>query len=244
MSDLDNILNEEEPGEISQNEAIEPVARDDSGRFTPKGNEEGAMPAPEDDKAEKTVPVQSYLAEKQKRQEWEGRYEQDIASLRRELEALKAPKQEPQAPPSIWEDEQGTFQHYGAQFTQTAVEIAARQSLLQTSELLMMQQQQDFVEAKQDIFRFVGENPAVNAEVQRSQHPWQTAYKAYKNYQAMQQLGTTDLAEIESKLREKIMAEQQAAQPNLPRSLADAQSSRQSAKPQANNLSLDDILSG
>ena len=247
MSDLENILDEGE--ELSTPVAQEPVTpeqpRDDEGKFAPKGNDDGAMPAPSESK---TVPIGSYQAEKQKRQEWESRYQQDIETLRRELESLKAPAQPPAPPPSIWEDEQGTFQHYGQQFTQSAVEQAAYVARLQTSELLMMQADPEFETVKQDVYQFVGSNPAINAEVQKSPHPWQTAYKAFKNHQAMQQLGTTDLAEIEAKLREKIMADLQAqapAQPTIPRSLADAQSSRASAQSAPGNpLSLQDILGG
>lgn len=247
MSDLDNILDEGE--ELSTPVAQEPVTpeqpRNDEGKFTPKGNDDGAMPAPNESK---TVPIGSYQAEKQKRQEWESRYNQDIETLRKELESLKAPKEPPAPPPSIWEDEQGTFQHYGQQFTQTAVEQAAYVARLQTSELLMSQADPEFEAAKQDVFQFVGSNPAINAEVQKSPHPWQTAFKAFKNHQAMQQLGATDLSEIEAKMREKIMAELQAqppAQPNIPRSLADAQSARASAQSAPGNpLSLQDILGG
>lgn len=256
MSDFDDILEGEddaapverapEPQEAPQ-EAETPTDgpnRAPDGKFAPKGNDDGAMPAPNEDK---TVPIGSYQAEKQKRQEWERRYQEDIQTLRRELESLKAPKEPPAPPPSIWEDEQGTFQHYGQQFTQTAVHEATMLARLQTSELLMMQNAEDFADLKQDIFRFVGENPAVNADVQNSPHPWQTAYKAFKNYQTMQQLGTTDLTEIEAKMREKVMAElqqQQPAQPTIPRSLADAQSARGSGNPANNPLSLDDILGG
>lgn len=246
MSDLESILDEgEELNAPVPQEVVAPEPpRDDEGKFAPKGNEDGAMPAPSE---EKTVPIGSYQAEKQKRQEWERRYQSDIETLRRELESLKAPKEPPAPPPSIWEDEQGTFQHYGQQFTQTAVQQAAYVSRLQTSELLMLQSEPDFEAVKQDVYQFVGSNPAINAEVQNSPHPWKTAYKAFKNHQTMQQLGTTDLSEIEARLREKIMAEMQTQappQPNIPQSLADAQSSRASAKPQANSLTLDDILGG
>ena len=243
MSDLDNILDE---GEELDTPEIQPVATEPEDDGTPKGNDDGAMPAPTEDKQDAGLKAAA-AAERRKRQEVEQRYQQDIETLRRELESLKAPAQPPAAPPTVWEDEQGAFQHYGQQFTQTAVQQAAQLARLQTSELLMMQAEPEFETLKQDVFQFVGSNPAINAEVQNSPHPWQTAFKAFKNHQTMQQLGTTDLSEIEAKLREKIMAELQTQtpqQPNIPQSLADAQSSRQSAKPQANNLSLDDILKG
>jgi hypothetical protein len=251
MSDLNDILEgEDTPAEaveapIEQQEVETPQGgqpRDAEGKFAPKG-EESAPPAQED-KAEVGLKA-ALAAERQKRQEAENRYTQDVQGLRQEVEALKAPKEPEAPPPSIWEDEAGTFNHFGKQFTQTAVQQATMQSRLQTSEMLMMQEP-GFTEAKQDVYQFVGENPAVNAEVLNSPHPWQAAYKAYKNHQTMQQLGTTDLTEIEAKMREKIMAEMQQQQPPqqaIPSSLADAQSARgsgQSAAAQA--LSLDDIL--
>lgn len=242
MSDLNDILKEGEGEAVTEAPVDEtPQAGEQP---EPKGNQDGAMPAPE----EKTVPIGSYQAEKQKRQEWERRYQSDIETLRRELDALKAPREPEAPPPSVWEDEQSAFQHYGQRFTQTAVEQAAHLSRLQTSELLMMQTDPEFANVKQDVFEFVGSNPAVNAEVQNSPHPWQTAYKAFKNHQTLQQLGTTDLSEIEAKLREKLMAElqqQQTPQPNIPRTLADAQSARASAQSAPGNPpSLEDILGG
>lgn len=254
MSDLNDILEGEDmpveaveaPQEPEQpQEAVEPSdgpVRDDQGRFAPKG-EDSAPPA-QDENADTGLKA-GISAERKKRQEAEARYDE----LRREIEALKqAQPKEPEAPPpSIWEDEQGTFNHYGQQFTQQAVQAATMQSRLQTSELLMMQSAEDFTDLKADIFRFVGENPAINAEVQNSPHPWQTAYKAFKGHETMRQLGTTDISELEARLREKIMAEMQQQKPpqqNIPQSLADAQSARGSGNPANNPLSLDDILGG
>lgn len=255
MSDLKDILEgEETPAEAveateqpQQPEAVETPpegpARDANGQFAPKGTEEGAMPAPEEGK---TVPIQSYQAEKQKRQDWENRYTTDIEALRREIAELKQPKEPAAPPPTIWEDEQGAFNHYGQQFTQQAVDRATQASRLQASEIAMLQNVEDFASIKQDLVRFVGENPAVNAEVANSPHPWQAAYKAFKNHQTMQELGATDLTEIEAKMREKIMAEMQAQtppQPKIPTSLADAQSARGNAQNVGEtNMSLEDIL--
>lgn len=257
MSDLDDILEgeetptpeiqEQEPQEAPQ-EAEQPTeapSRGPDGKFAPKG-EDSAPPAQNEN--EEAGLKAAISAERKKRQEIEGRYQADLEQLRRELEELRKPKEPEAPPPSMWEDEQGWQQHFGSQVTQQAVQAAIQQNKLHTSELLMSQQHEDFSELKQDIFRFVGENPAVNAEVQNSPHPWQTAYKAFKNHQTMQQLGTTDLTEIEARLREKIMAEMQAQnppQPNVPQSLADAQSARGSGQSAAaNSLSLDDILKG
>lgn len=256
MSDLNDILEGEEldaPVEQAPQEAPQEAEtptdgpnRGPDGKFAPKAKDDGSMAEPDEDS--KTVPFQSYKAEKQKRQEWETRYQNEVEALRRELEEMRKPKEPEAPPPSIWEDEQGWQQQFGSQVTQQAVQAAIQQNKLHTSELLMTQQHEDFSELKQDIFRFVGENPAVNAEVQNSPHPWQTAYKAYKNHETMKQLGTTDLSEMEAKLREQIKAElqqQQTPQATPPQSLADAQSARGSGQSAAaNSLSLDDILKG
>lgn len=258
MSDLNDILEGEGtavdpmeapqlPEATEQPEVVETPpegpARDAQGRFAPKG-EESAPPA-QDENAEAGLKA-GISAERKRRQEAEARYDE----LRREIDAMKAaqPAEPPAPPPSIWEDEQGTFNHYGQQFTQEAVAAATQQSRLQASEMMMMQNAEDFTDLKADIHRFVGENPAVNADVAASPHPWQTAYKAYKNHQTMQQLGTTDISELEAKLREKITAELQQQQPaptpTVPTSLADAQSARGSGNPAANPLSLEDLLGG
>lgn len=241
MDELENILNDA-PAEVNEQE--EPAAetqaeqpRAPDGKFAPKGNDDGVMPAPEDEA--KQVPIGSYKAEKEKRQALEAQ----IEALRREMEQRN---QEPPAPPpSIWEDEQGTFHHYGQQFTQSAVQQAAYVSRLQTSELLMMQADPEFVSVKNDVYEFVGANPAVNAEVQSSPHPWQTAYNAFKTHRTMQELGATNIAELEAKLREQItaeMAQKAPVAPNLPRSLADAQSARGGGNAPPAPLSLEDIL--
>lgn len=256
MSDLDDILEGDdnaapveqapEPQEAPQEaeEATEGPNRGPDGKFAPKG-EETAPPA-EEDKAETGLKAAA-AAERRKRQEAEQRYQSDIEALRRELDQLKQPKEPEAPPPDMWGDTENWQQHFGSQITQQAVQQAQTQARLNTSELLMMQNSEDFTELKPEIFRFVGENPAVNADVANSPHPWQTAYKAFKNHQTMQQLGTTDLSEIEAKMREKIMAEmqqQKPPQPNVPQSLADAQSARGSGNPANNPLSLDDILGG
>lgn len=254
---LDSVLNESEqpvtqevPDPVAETPQEEPQAetkapqRDEKGRFAPKGETEDAPPA-SDDKASKGLEA-GIAAERKKRQEWETKYaelERKIA----EMQQAQQPKEPPAPPPSVWEDDAAAFDYHKQDAVSAAVQQSAYLARLQTSELLMMQAEPEFVSVKQDVYEFVGSNPAINAEVQNSPHPWQTAFKAYKNHQTMQQLGTTDLGEIEAKLREKIMAEMQAQQPPqpaLPRSLADAQSARGERTPAPQPLRLEDILGG
>lgn len=240
MDDLDDILNEGAEPATPQPEVVEtpqePV-RDESGRFAPKGDNEDAPPASD----EKSKGLEAGIsAERKKRQE----VEQQLEALRRELEQRQP--QEPQAPPpSIWEDDQAALGHVHNSAVQVAVEQATYQAKLQMSEMLVSQQFEDFATVKDKLVEFVGQNPAINQQVAQSQHPWLTAYNAFKTQQTMQDVGATNIAELEAKLREQIMAEQaqqQPAAPNLPRSLADAQSSRGGNTPVPAPLSLEDIL--
>ena len=87
----------------------------------------------------------------------------------------------------------------------------------------MAEQAEDFADIKQQLVEFVGSNPAVNQQVAESQHPWRTAYQAFKNQQTMKELGATDLTTLREKMREELMAEMQAnapVVPNVPPSLS------------------------
>lgn len=139
-----------------------------------------------------------------------------LEALRREIQQ---PKEPPAPPPSVWEDENA----WGGQLVSQAVQVSAYQSKLQMSEMLMAEQAEDFADIKQQLVEFVGSNPAVNQQVAESQHPWRTAYQAFKNQQTMKELGATDLTTLREKMREELMAEMQAnapVVPNVPPSLS------------------------
>lgn len=148
-----------------------------------------------------------------------------LDQLTREIEARARPAEPQTPPPSMWEDEQGWQQHFGGQLVSTAVQQAAYQSRLQMSEMLMSEQAPDFADLKQTLVEFVGKNPVLNQQVAESQHPWRTAYQAFKNQQTMQELGATDLTQLKEKLREELMAEMQAKPPAaMPPSLSQTRS--------------------
>lgn len=254
MDELDELFEGEETAAPAEEQAapdegnvtVPAQPRDDEGKFAPKG-EESATPAPEDDKAKGLEA--GIAAERKKRQEWEERYKTDVEGLRKELEALKQPKEPEAPPPSIWEDEQATFSHYGQQFTQQAVQQATYQSKLQMSEMMARQNHEDFGEVWEPMNRFLQENPAVAQKSAESPHPWDHAYKAYKNFTTMQELGSTNLDELKASLLEQLKAEQaqqaEQAKPQLPQSLAGEQSARGSAtSPDNGPMSLEEILKG
>lgn len=250
MDELDDILS----GEEQPVEAVEPQTqeveqqpeepqgqpRGPDGKFAPKGNDEGAMPAPE-----KHVPIQSYQAEKQKRQEWEERYKADVEALRRELETLKQPQAPAAPPPSMWEDEQAWQQHFGGEVVTTAVQQATFNAKLDMSEMMARQAYTDFDDMKTEFVRMMQENPALQQQALSDPHPWQKAYQIAKNARTMNELGATNIDELKAKLLEQIKAEQAQQAPTatpLPNSLADAQSARSNAAPAPAPLTLEDIL--
>jgi hypothetical protein len=213
MKSLDDILSDEEeivvPAAEQETEKKPPeplvtvpdpgVVRDEHGRFAPKGVEESVPPAPKTDQ----LPPEEYKAlkaEREKRQTLEA----ELAQLR----AAK-PQEPPAPPPSIWDDEQGAFQHFGQ-------EIMSRASLnakLDMSEMMMRQANPDFEEMKQVFVALMAENPGLQQQALADPHPWNKAYQIAKNHKAMQELSAVDVADLETKIRAKIEAEMSAQAP-------------------------------
>lgn len=240
MDELDNILEgEEQPVEGTPQEPVEQQAepetqpRDDTGKFAPKG-EEGVPPAPED-KA-KAGQEAAIVAERRKRQEAEER----VTRLEQQFAALQQP-QEPQAPPpSIWDDEEAWQNQFGGKVVSTAVEQSTYQSKLQMSQMMATQAHPDFDEVWEPMNQFLTENPAVIQQVQNNPHPWDAAYKAYKNSVTLKELGATDVESLKAKLREEIEAEKKT--PQIPQSLAGMGGRPQAPPATGGEMSIDDIL--
>lgn len=249
--DLENVLNEGAPAAPEAEapaEAQVPVApeRDESGRFAPQGENEDAPPA--SDGKSKGLEA-GIAAERKKRQEAEERYRTDVEALRREIEAMKVPQQAPEPPPSIWEDDQAALGHWQNQAVSTAVQQATFNARLDMSEMLARQANPDFDEFKAEFLAMAQANPALAQQALSDAHPWQRAYQIAKNARAASELGATNIEELKAQLLEQLKAEmgqqQPPAAPNIPRSLADAQSARASAQSAPGNpMSLQDILGG
>lgn len=235
--------------EVAQSEPVasEPEqsgpVRDEHGRFAPKaGVEQQAVEEPQAEPVSPTgqLPKEEYEAvkgERKRRQDAEAR----LAALERELQELRAPKEPPAPPPSVWEDEQA----YGGHIVSTAVQQASLNAHLNMSEMLARREHQDFDAMKASFLEMAQQNPALAQQALSDPDPWGKAYQIAKNAATMAELGATDLATLEAKLREQIKAEMAAQQPTttpqLPASLADAQSARSVAQTPA-AFSLDDIL--
>lgn len=217
--------------------------RDDKGRFAPKG-EEGESPAPVEEEAEPAFDHKAVLGERKRRQDAEARLQQ----LERQLQEMQQPKEQEPAP-SLWEDEGKWQEHFGGQVVNTAVQQATMNAKLDMSEMMARQAHEDFDAMKEQFVQMMQENPVLQQQALADPHPWNKAYQIAKNHAKMQELGATDLsdleAKIEARLREKLAAEQpqQAPQANLPRSLADSQSARGSGQqPSNDDFTLESIL--
>lgn len=189
--------------------AAEARARDEQGRFAAKTGVDDTVP-PTD-----KLPQEDYKAIREERDKRQ--------TLERELAALKEQfqqqNQEPPAPaPSVWEDEHA----WGGQLVNTAVHQATVNARLDMSEMMVRQANPDFEEVKAQFLDMAKDNPSLAQQALADPHPWDKAYKMAKNHTAMAELGAVNVADLESKLREKIMAEQQQGQapsPSLPPSL-------------------------
>lgn len=208
----------QEPVETAEAKAER--ARDEKGRFAPKGEEEAAPPAAE----ETNVPVKALQEERRKRQT----LEEELAAIRQRLE------QPAQPAPSIWEDEQGWQQHFGGQVVGEAVQAATMNARLDMSEMMVRQSHPDFEDKKAVFLELMKETPGLQQKALSDPHPWNFAYTYVNNHQRMQELSATSVTELEAKLREQIKSElaaEKAPDPAIPDTLADAQSARGSAVP-------------
>lgn len=241
MKSLDEILGDEEPvvapveqaveakqPEVEQPQETPAQPRDESGKFAPK------EPVEKPDQ----LPQEEYKALKEERIK-----RQNLESQLAELKAQQPPPPPPAPPPSIWEDEQGAFQHFGQQ----VVSQATLNARLDMSEMMMRQANPDFEDMKQAFISLMKDNPVLQQQALSDPHPWNKAYQIAKNHKTMQELGATDVASLEAKLREKIQAELAASvpvtKPTLPPTLTGERNVGQRAGPAwGGPTALEDIL--
>lgn len=240
---LDEILDDDE-GEVvdttPEPEPSEPEATE------PKGVEPEPEKEPEPEPPSGGLPKDVYEPLKAVRSENQQLKDQ-LEALRKEAEARQQPKEPEAPPPSIWEDDQAWEQHFSGQLVSKAVQAATNNSRLQMSEMMMAQQHEDFPQIKDKLMEFVGNNPVINQQVAESQHPWSTAYNAWKNHETMQQLGATDLETLREQIRQEELAKLQEELPapkqSAPKTLASKRSVASRGGPAWNGpRSLDELL--
>lgn len=253
--DLDSILNgteqpaqehetpetpEAQPAaEVETPEAVaeEPKgpARDDKGRFAPKGETTGESPAPE--KPEPALDHAALLGERRRRQEAEARMqqlEQQIAQFQQQ--------QKPQPPVEAIDDDlmftdparyrqmvAAEIRRELQQEAQGWTQQSAIQARIDVSEMLARKAHADYDEKLEAFSTMARDNPALIAEMQRSHDPAEFAYQKAASWMVLQEVGSLDA--LKDRIRAELMAELQPAKPEpiIPETLADAPASRASA---------------
>ncbi len=215
---LDNILSDESDTEAELRPALPAEEPGETPQPAPEQAEEAeAGPPPADERAKGQEAA--IIAERRKRQE----LEQQIEALRREMQAK--PAEPPAPPPSVWEDEQGAFQHFGGQAVSAAVQRATFEAKLNHSEFYARKNIDGFGEAWDDLNKWLSDNPSVAQQATSDIDPWGYAYRAFQNQRTMQELGATDIETLRAKIREEELAKlQQQAAPAIPRSLSTTRS--------------------
>lgn len=219
---LDGILNDAEPETEEQLPEVQAEAqpeegqpRDEHGRFASKGESEpeaqaapaeGAPPAPQEDEGP-TVPRKALQDERNKRQTLESQ----LAELNAKIEQLSKPPQEPPPPPpSVFEDEQGAFDHLRQDAISQAVHQASFNARLDMSEMMVRQSHPDFEEKKAAFIEAMKATPGLQQRALQDPHPWNYAYNYVVSQERAEQLGAVNVADLEAKLRAQIAAEYEA----------------------------------
>lgn len=201
-----------EPEAVETQETDDGFARDEYGRFAAKetGVEpEQGEPEPEAVPPTAGLPKEDYKAIREEREKRQ-RAEAEVEALRQHLASLQNP---PEPPPSIWDDDQGALQHVKQEAVAQAVQQATLNAKLDMSEMMVRQANPDFEDIKAEFLTLAEQNPGLVQQALADPHPWNKAYQIAKNHRAMQELGATSVAEMEARIREKIMAEMQGQAP-------------------------------
>lgn len=195
--------------EVDERESDGSQPRDEHGRFAAKADEKGEkQPEPgTPPEQSQQVPLKALEDERRKRQE----AEETAARLQREWEAFRQ-QQQPQEPPSVWEDETA----YGEHWQNSAVQLAALNARLDMSEFLARREHADFDEMKAEFLEMMAQNPALQQQARQAADPWAEAYRIAKNARTMKELGATDLNELLAAKRAEWEKEVAAAAPRPP----------------------------
>lgn len=244
--ELDDILNGQQPegAPVAEDgvatpepDPVEPSgpARDEQGRFAPKGEDQPAQTAEAAPPAaqEQQSPPPGLIEERRKRQEAEQRAIQ-LAERLQQLE--QQPQQEPYIP-SVYEDENGFAQGLTQQAVQLArqqlmpeVNQTVQQAKIEIAREMMAGAHPDFAQTEAAFFEMARENPVLFSEMQRAANPVRFAYDYAKKAQEVRQIGSLDVAAIKEAAIKEYLAQQgqqpAAPQQQIPTSLADHQSAR------------------
>ena len=151
------------------------------------------------------------LDEREKRQA----AQREAEDLRRRLAAYEAQKAQT-PPPDFYDDPEARLQAERAQ-----VHNALWNERLNTSELVARQAHgEDAVNVAREAFMSEAQqNPALAVELRRQQHPYDFVVNWHKRQRVLAEVGTDPTAyraKIESEVRERVLAELAASQPQKP----------------------------
>jgi hypothetical protein len=211
---LDELLGGEpvETEAVAEEQEAPALQRDEHGRFAAK--ETGVEPEPETEPevppTTDKLPPDTFKAVKEEREKRQ-QLERQLQELQSQIQA--AQQQPPAPPPSIWEDDQAALAHVRDDAVNAAVQQATFNAKLDMSEMMVRQANPDFEEVKAEFLALAAQNPDLRNQALADPHPWNKAYQIAKNARTMRELGATNVAELEAKLREQIMAEMQGQMP-------------------------------
>jgi hypothetical protein len=227
-TDLDSILNGTPAEPVAEAPAVEAApaeqaaeaaterARDEKGRYLPKGEEEAAPaaepvesapPAPSDDDSP-TVPRKALIDERSKRQSLESQLEEmnrRIASMQPQQPEI----QQPQQKPDQWEDPEGherwILDQAAEMAEQRAVQAFQRQHVIMSAEAAKTKYP-DYLDKVAVFERLAAENPALSAQMLNHPNPAEYAYSIAKSHEEVSQYGSLD----EWKAAERVKLEAEA----------------------------------
>lgn len=236
-STIGEILNSDEPtqeteavaetpqAEVESTETAQARARDEKGRFAPKG-ENDAPPASQ----EGHIPVAALKDERNKRQALEA----ELNQLRQQYQAQAQPQPQVQGPPDRWEDPEGYDQWLIAQaanYAGQAARVEARQEFesqrIRSAADEAKAKHPDYVE-KIGVFEQMAQlNPMLWQEMSRAPNPAEYAYNTARlQVEIMQHGGIEGMIEARMSAREN--AAIQGVQDRLPSSAPPTLSSERS----------------
>jgi hypothetical protein len=237
---LSDILSGDEP--TSEPEAQQGRPRDEHGRFAPvnppQDEEQGDIAAqpqqegpPPSEPEPDHIPIAALKDERSKRQRIEQEHRQALERLQQYEAYFQQANQQPEPGVDPEQDPLEWITQQVAQQVLSQVQPQTQQQQLMmrgyVSEQFARQKWPDY-DDKAEVFKQEAErNPFLYRELMNADDPASYIYTAANNIVAARTYGTTappSEAEIEARLREKIMAEIGINRPSVPTSLASAQS--------------------
>lgn len=235
---LDQILNDEPTEEIIDEtpEAQAERERDERGRFKAReetGEEpvleaepESVTPTPE----EQRVPIAALKDERQKRQE----LERQLSEVHNYLAQLQAPQQQQPQAVDMFEDPDGFKAQLAEQIRNELMQelqptLNQHRTLTRAemSEIAARQKYEDYDSTVEVFKEALATNPFLLTQLQQAADPATFAYNAGKQYSQAKAYGTEAPpsreqmeAEIEARMRDKIMAEIGLNRPSAPSTIA------------------------